>query len=145
MNRRDVVHKFAIGGTVLLLSPSVLQSCTKDPGPDTGGSGGGGGGGTKVEIDLTLAANAVLNNAGGSKIVQSIIVVNTGSVNYIALSSICTHEGCTVGYNSAASNIKCPCHGSVFTTAGSIVNGPAPTALKSYPVSKAGDVLTITL
>jgi cytochrome b6-f complex iron-sulfur subunit len=61
----------------------------------------------------------------------------------VALSSICTHQGCTIGYSPSANNFPCPCHGSVFSTSGSVLNGPAPTAVKSYPVSQTGNILTI--
>jgi cytochrome b6-f complex iron-sulfur subunit len=141
MNRRDLVQKIVLGGTILVFVPSVLNSCTKDPVPDPGGNPPG----TKINLDLTLADNSSLNSTGGSKIVQGIIVVNTGNGIYIALSSACTHAGCTVGYDSGAGNIKCPCHGSVYSTTGSVVTGPAPTALQSYPVTKTGNILTISL
>jgi len=142
MNRRDSIQKFLLGGTVLLLAPSALKSCSKDPELDPGGYTPPAG--TKINIDLSQPENAVLNIIGGSKIVQTILVVNTGA-SYISLSSICTHEGCAVGYDSASSSILCPCHGSKFTTTGSIVNGPASTPLKSYPVSKSGNILTISI
>lgn len=142
MNRRDLIQRVVLGGAVLVLVPSVLESCTKSSTPDPGKVNPTG---TKIVVDLSLAENSVLNNSGGSKIVQSILIVNTGSSNFIALSSVCTHNGCTVGYNSTANNIQCPCHGSVFTTTGSIVNGPAPTPLPSYAITKTGNVLSITV
>ena len=149
MNRRDLVQKIVLGSTVLILVPSVLKSCTKDPtttepGNNTNNTGGNPQG-TKINLDLSLADNSSLNTTGGSKIVQSIIVVNTGSGNFAALSSVCTHEGCTVGFDSPSGNVKCPCHGSVFAITGSVITGPAPTSLRSYPVSKAGNVLTISV
>jgi cytochrome b6-f complex iron-sulfur subunit len=145
MNRRDLIQRVLLGGTVLLLSPSVLQSCTKDTLPDPANNPGKGNTpGTRIDLDLSLAANSDLNSTGGSKIVQGVIVVNTGGGNFAALSSVCTHQGCTVGYNTGSGNIQCPCHGSVFTTTGSVVTGPASTALQSYPVSKTGNILTIT-
>lgn len=144
MNRRDLVQKVLLGGTILLVVPSVLESCTKAP-TDPGNNPGGNPPGTKINLDLTLAENASLNTAGGSKIVQSILIANTTGSSFIALSSICTHQGCTVGYNSGANNIQCPCHGSVYATSGSVITGPAPSALQSYPVSKAGNILTISL
>ena len=142
MNRRDVVQRIVLGGTILVVMPSVLTSCSKDPGPDAGP--GPGPGSSPITIDLSIAGNSSLNTTGGSKIVQNIIVINTGSDIFVALSSICTHQGCTVGYNSGAGNIQCPCHGSVYATTGSVINGPAPRALKSYPVSLTGNILTIT-
>jgi cytochrome b6-f complex iron-sulfur subunit len=143
MNRRDLIQKFVLGGTVLVLAPSVLQSCSKDSTTDPGG-GNTPPSGTKIIIDLTLPENAVLNSTGGSKVVQTILVANTGT-GYIALSSICTHQGCIVGYDTPSGNIKCPCHGSQFTSTGSIVNGPAATPLQAFPVSKTGSTLTISV
>ena len=142
MNRRDSIQKFLLGGTVLLLAPAVLKSCSKDPESDENGNTPPAG--TKINIDLSQPENAVLNTIGGSKIVQTILVVNTGP-GYISLSSICTHQGCTVGYDSAEGNILCPCHGSKYTTTGSIINGPTTIPLQSYPVSKSGNILTISI
>jgi cytochrome b6-f complex iron-sulfur subunit len=142
MNRRDLIQRVVLGGTVLVLVPSVLESCTKSSTPDPGKVNQPG---TKIDVDLTLAANSDLNNSGGSKIIQGIIFANTGNNNFIALSSVCTHLGCTVGYNYTANNIQCPCHGSVYATSGAVVNGPAPLPLQSYTVTKTGNILSITL
>jgi cytochrome b6-f complex iron-sulfur subunit len=133
MNRRDVIQKFLVGGTVLVLVPSVLESCTKDSAMNPGTNPVGNPAGTNIDLDLSLAENSALNTTGSSKIVQSILIINTGT------------KICTVGYNATAGDIECPCHGSVFSTSGSVINGPAPSPLKSYPVSIAGNVLTITL
>ena len=142
MNRRDLVQKVLLGSTALIVMPSALTSCEKDPASDPGP---GPNPGTKITIDLTLPANSALIGDGGSLVVQSIIVVNTGSMAFIALESICTHQGCTVEYNIGAGNFQCPCHGSVYSKTGTVINGPAPTALKSYPVNKAGDILSISI
>jgi cytochrome b6-f complex iron-sulfur subunit len=140
MDRRDVIQRVLLGGAALIIMPSALTSCEKKTDPDpTPGPGG-----TNLTVDLTLAQNASLNSTGGSKIIQTLLVVNTGT-GFIALSSICTHEGCTVGYDSAAGNIKCPCHGSSYTTTGSVITGPTVVPLAAYPVSKAGNILTISL
>jgi cytochrome b6-f complex iron-sulfur subunit len=149
MNRRDLIQRVLVGGTVLVLVPSILQNCTKDPATDpvpnpNNNPGGGNTTGTKIDLDLTLADNSVLNTNGGSKVVQNILIINTG-IGFNALSSICTHEGCTVGYNSVSGKVVCPCHGSVFTTAGGVVNGPAASSLQSFPATKTGNILTIQL
>jgi cytochrome b6-f complex iron-sulfur subunit len=144
MTRRDLIQKVIIAGTVYLVIPPALSSCSKDETDNGTGGNGGGGGGKTITLDLTNATYAALNNAGGSVVVQNIIVANTTG-GYIALSSVCTHEGCTIGYNSTLNNFPCPCHGSVYSATGSVVNGPATVAVKSYAVSKAGNILTITL
>jgi cytochrome b6-f complex iron-sulfur subunit len=141
MNRRDLVQKIALGGAVLFVVPTVLTSCSKASTGDTGQLNPPG---TKINIDLTLPAYAALNTAGGSVIVQSIIVAYTGT-SYVALSSVCTHQGGTVGYNMASGNFVCPNHGSVFSVGGSVVTGPAATPLDSYQISKSGNILTITV
>lgn len=140
MNRRDYLQKFMLGGTVLFLAPSVLQSCSKDDETDPGTVPAPVPGET-ILVDLSDPANAALNNAGGSRIIQSILVANTGTT-FIAVSSICTHEGCTVGYS--AEKIQCPCHGSQFATNGIVLQGPATAPLQSFSISKTGNILKIS-
>jgi cytochrome b6-f complex iron-sulfur subunit len=146
MTRRDLIQKIVVGGAIILVTPAILTDCKKieTPGPAPTPNPVGGSGNT-LTIDLSQAANAALNSDGGSMIKQGIIVANTGGGIFVALSSVCTHQGCTVDYSHANHNFPCPCHGSVFSTNGSVVNGPAPTALKSYAISKVGSILTITL
>jgi cytochrome b6-f complex iron-sulfur subunit len=141
MNRKEVIQRVLVGGAVLVLAPTVLSSCTKDSSTNPAGNPNP----TTIDLDLSLPANAALNNTGGSITVQGIIVINTGNGNYSALSSTCTHQGCTVAYIAGAGNIQCPCHGSVYSTTGSVINGPAPRALASYPVNLTGTILTINL
>jgi cytochrome b6-f complex iron-sulfur subunit len=142
MNRREVVQKFLLGGTVLVLAPSVLESCSKSNAMNPGSNPPPGG--SMINLDLSLAENSALTSTGSSKIVQNILIINTGT-SIVALSAICTHQGCTVGYNSGRADIECPCHGSVFSTSGGVLVGPASSPLRSYPVSQNGTVLTITL
>jgi len=60
------------------------------------------------------------------------------------LTSTCTHEACTItGFDNT--NYVCPCHGSMFTTAGRVVMGPATTPLRTFATQFSNNVLTISI
>ncbi|HBE41656.1 MAG TPA: hypothetical protein DDW27_10720 [Bacteroidales bacterium] len=145
MNRRDLIRKVVLGSTAMAVLPSAITGCSEKDDNDDGN--GGGKPSEKLTLDLTNQTYAALNSAGGFVIIaaKEIIVVNTGNNVFIALSSKCTHDGCSVTYNAANKNFPCPCHQSLFASTGAVINGPAATALKSYTITKAGNILTITL
>jgi cytochrome b6-f complex iron-sulfur subunit len=143
MNRRELIQRVLVGSTVLIVVPSVLQSCSKDPSTDPGSAPPPYSGGP-ITLDLTLAANSSLNTTGNYKVVDGVIIINTGA-GFVALSSVCTHQGGIVGYDSASGNLVCPRHGSQFNTSGGVVNGPAALPLKKYTVTLDANILTVTV
>jgi cytochrome b6-f complex iron-sulfur subunit len=56
-----------------------------------------------------------------------------------ALDAICTHLGCIVGAGEGGQGFACPCHGSRFTTGGSVENGPATQPLRHLALSRSED------
>jgi len=57
----------------------------------------------------------------------------------IALSTVCTHLGCTPNWLETERKFKCPCHGSGFRSSGINFEGPAPRPLERYKISLAND------
>jgi Rieske Fe-S protein len=50
--------------------------------------------------------------------------------NKHAMSAVCPHLGCLVRWNTLDGQWDCPCHGSQFSAAGELINGPAKADLK---------------
>ena len=140
MNRRELIRNIAAGTTTIFVLPSIITSCAEDlPDPDNNNNPD-----NMITIDLTNNKYTSLGSAGGSYVEGNIIIFNTGD-GFLALSSVCTHQSCQVSYDHGSNNLPCPCHGSVFSTTGAVVNGPADSPLKKYEVAQEGDILTIPL
>ena len=56
-----------------------------------------------------------------------------------ALSTICTHLGCTPNWLDGEQKFKCPCHGSGFYKTGINFEGPAPRPLERVGISLTDD------
>lgn len=129
------------------MSALGLSACLdgSGSGPSTGiGSACG----SQLCLDLTAPANAPLRTTGGSVLVdwtngRTLLLARTSPTDVIALSAICTHEGCLVDFDSTQNLIVCPCHGSEFAESGAVVRGPARTPLVSYPTALSGDQLVV--
>src|SRR6185295_1549735 len=105
---------------------------------------------------MDLNSFAVLRNTFGSVRLRvtgmpasfaQIVVTRVANNQFFAVTSRCTHQGCTVGtYSTAISAIECPCHGSRYGADGSLVRGPAAQPLTQYPTQYDGlDLLRIEI
>lgn len=94
-------------------------------------------------LDLTNPAYSALNSNGGYIYNGGVIVARTVAGSYVAVSQYCTHAGGTVNYNSSSNDFYCPVHGSFFSTNGSVISGPAPSALVKYNTSLSGTSLRV--
>ena len=56
-----------------------------------------------------------------------------------ALSTVCTHLGCTPNWLEGEQKFKCPCHGSGFYKSGVNFEGPAPRPLERFGIRLAED------
>ena len=52
-----------------------------------------------------------------------------------ALSTVCTHLGCTPNWLESDNKFKCPCHGSGFYKTGINFEGPAPRPLERFRIT----------
>jgi cytochrome b6-f complex iron-sulfur subunit len=144
MERRDFVSNVSMA--LALACAGGLAACTKHmaDGPDNNN----GGGNAKLTADL----GTELLNTGGFKIGGGVILIRIAAGNtasaFSALSSTCTHEGCTVSnFNSSSDLIECnaPCgHGSRYTTTGAVQTGPATAALPKMTISINGNTLSVS-
>ena len=58
-----------------------------------------------------------------------------------ALSSTCTHLGCSVRWDAASRLFRCPCHGGTYHPDGAVAGGPPPAPLARLPIEiRAGQV-----
>jgi nitrite reductase/ring-hydroxylating ferredoxin subunit len=76
-----------------------------------------------------------------------IIVTRVPNDVFFAVTSRCTHGGCTVGtYSTSTSAMTCPCHGARFLPDGTVVRGPANEPLTQYVVQyEVPDFLSIEI
>src|SRR6266508_2089836 len=69
------------------------------------------------------------------------VAVRLGERQVVAFSAVCTHAGCTVGYDSGSRLLACPCHGAEFDPArgAAAVAGPTSTPLPAITLHLASD------
>jgi cytochrome b6-f complex iron-sulfur subunit len=138
MDRRDFIKTACLAGGIAGMGSlvSTLPSCTKVVTS------------SDFTIDLTDPTYAALAHVGGNVTVNNgsynIIVVRETTSTYKAVSNQCTHQSCTVAYNSTIDGFLCPCHGGQFDIDGRVVAGPPTVALTKFNVSVSGTTMTIT-
>ena len=137
MDRKEFLTQIGLGTAGMVLF-GCLGGCDKKDVPTPPSN-------VNLSLDLTTSTYSPLLTPGGYAYTNNgIIVAQTMAGKYIAVSRYCTHQGVSVNYDSTANDFTCPAHGSVFSTTGSVINGPAGSPLMQYTVTKSGNSLTIT-
>lgn len=68
------------------------------------------------------------------------IIIRASDGSLTAFSAVCTHAGCTVGYQGG--EIVCPCHGATYDPqTGAVTGGPAPQGLAPKKVLERGGAI----
>ncbi len=70
---------------------------------------------------------------------RDLMLVRTGEREVKAISTVCTHLGCTVFWQKDRQEFFCPCHNGRFDKNGTVLEGPPPAPLDLYPVEIEGD------
>jgi Rieske Fe-S protein len=144
-SRRAFLRSSCATAALLALGADLAACDAGDPGgPPPPGSGITVNGST-VTLDLTGTQARAVASAGGFLLISSahVLVINLDGTTIRAFTSICTHQGCDVDQFSSGL-LQCPCHGSQYDTSGQVVQGPAPLPLQEFPVTRSGNIVTIT-
>ena len=70
-------------------------------------------------------------------------LVRLADGGFLALSSRCSHLGCSVPWNEKTQTLPRPCHASVFDMTGNVQDPPAPRALDLFPVRIEAGVVKV--
>jgi cytochrome b6-f complex iron-sulfur subunit len=94
-----------------------------------------------IKKDEKVKRTFVLINTEDSEF--PICLYNTEEDNYLAVLLECTHKGCEL--NVGGGIYSCPCHGSEFTIAGQVLEGPAEENLRAFTTSVDDENIYVNL
>lgn len=140
LNRRQLLKRAGLV-TAGVAASGVLAACgSGDGGPtndDTPSETTGAGSGALANVsDVPEGGALSVKDAEGNEL----LLTQASAGTIVALSAICTHQGCTV--KGDGGELVCPCHGSVYDLSGANVSGPAPKPLSEVDVHVVnGEVL----
>ena len=118
-------------------SPATAAASTTAVGQTKAATGGKPKGGVKI----AQAANVPVGGVRAfthPKTGEPAFLLQPKKGTFLAYSGVCTHQGCTVGYDQAQAQFACPCHGARFDArTGDVVRGPARSPLTRFDVVEA--------
>jgi len=105
------------------------------------------------KLSLVLDQFPDLAKTGGSIMARNtaalsnpVLITRLTETRFSALSALCPHAGCPLGYVPEDGLVECPCHGSRFDPmSGKVKNPPARTGLLVYSATLEAGVLTVDL
>ena len=87
----------------------------------------------KVEVIAPIVKDAW--TAARNVVLGAAFVTRPSEGQVQALSAVCPHLGCAVGWDPGPKNFLCPCHDSRFEVGGARMTGPAERGLDPLPVT----------
>jgi Rieske Fe-S protein len=136
IERRAFVARCAGAGAALMLGGCVAMVTHPVPMQDG-----------RVQLRLADFPELAMPNGAikiqPARLEDPLYVLSQDGGEFLVVSPICTHRGCTVDVQGT--RLVCPCHGSTYSRSGDVLRGPAQRRLTSYRVTRQGDVLVIDL
>ena len=130
IERRGAIRTGAIGAIAIIAS-FAGRAFPKASAASTSAKSTAKASGKQIIKLADLKVGATYNFTHSSQGVPAVLFRTKAGV--FAYSAICTHQGCTVSYNSTSKHLKCPCHGAEFDPANGAKAGAGPT---QTPLSK---------
>src|SRR5512143_3411887 len=128
ISRREFLKKSAIGiavGGTVLSSLDITALATNSKYGRIQNIGG------DIVVNLKDAKNSDLAKVGGAIFLDDEdMLIRTAQTQFVALSLICKHKGCTV--ELTGNKFVCPCHGSEYDINGNVTEGPSKKNLDTY-------------
>jgi cytochrome b6-f complex iron-sulfur subunit len=146
MERKDFIEKVGLSAASILIF-GCMQGCSKSDSPAPTPPPGSNNPPKSIDFNINITNNPYtsLNTAGGFYVdkTNNIIIARTLTNEYLAVSSLCTHQQVLIDFQASNNRFFCSGHGSVFSTTGAVLNGPAAAPLKQYKTSLSGNILRI--
>ena len=147
MERKDFIEKVGLSAASILIF-GCMQGCSKSDSPAPSQPTGSNNNPPKpvdFTINITVSPYNSLNTAGGFYVdkTNNIIIARTLTNEFIAVSSLCTHQQVTIDFEASNNRFYCSAHGSAFFTTGAVLNGPAAAPLKQYKTALSGSNLRV--
>jgi menaquinol-cytochrome c reductase iron-sulfur subunit len=96
----------------------------------------------KVDVVAPIVKDAWM--AARNVVLGAAWIRRTAPDRLVALSAVCPHLGCAVGWDAGAGNFLCPCHDSRFSVAGDKLTGPSERGLDELPLKVVDGRLQLT-
>jgi Rieske Fe-S protein len=96
----------------------------------------------KVDVIAPVVKDAWM--ASRDVVLGAAWIRRTAPDKIVALSAVCPHLGCAVGWDGGAGNFLCPCHDSRFSPEGTKLTGPSERGLDELPLQVVEGRLQLT-
>ena len=96
----------------------------------------------KVDVVAPIVKDAWM--AARNVVLGAAWIQRTAPDKIVALSAVCPHLGCAVGWDGGSGNFLCPCHDSQFSPAGDRLTGPSERGLDELPLTVVEGRLQLT-